>query len=247
MAGSSKAFEEAGYLFPKNLIEINEKALLQHVIENLQSIENRNLNFTNIIQQSENARYHTGASIKLIEPKSEIVELNRGTSGAACSALMAIDHINNSYPLLIANGDQILSTNLTSIIDDFEKRDLDGGIAVFKDIHPRWSFVKCDASGQVIEAAEKRPISNLATAGIYYFKQGKDFVESAMTMIQKDAHVNGLFYVCPSYNEMILQHKKIGIYEIPKKSYHSLATPRGVNHYETLLSRGQNSITEFAL
>ena len=78
---------------------------------------------------------------------------------------------------MIVNGDQLLrNVNLAETVSHFNKDNLDGGIVVFQDIHPRWSFVKCDKEGYVIEAAEKRPISNLATAGVYYFKRGSDFV-----------------------------------------------------------------------
>ena len=54
-------------------------------------------------------------------------------------------------------------------------------------------------------------------------------------MIRKDAHVNDSFYVCPSYNELILQQAKIGTYTIPRDAYFSLATPQGVQTYEDFL------------
>jgi dTDP-glucose pyrophosphorylase len=87
----------------------------------------------------------------------------------------------------------------------------------------------------VIEAAEKRPISRYATAGVYYFRQGKAFVQAAMEMIKKDAHTNGIFYVCPTFNELILEQAKIGVYKISRDSYFSIATPEGVQVYEEYL------------
>ena len=54
---------------------------------------------------------------------------------------------------------------------------MDGGVIVFDSVHPRWSFVRVDKAGFVIETAEKRPISRLATAGFYYFRRGADFVD----------------------------------------------------------------------
>ena len=93
--------------------------------------------------------------------------------------------------------------------------------------------VKCDEQGFVIETAEKRPISKLATAGFYYFARGADFVAGATSMIKKDAQVNGLFYICPVYNEMILQQKKIGVHQVPKEAYRTLSTPTDVNSYNS--------------
>lgn len=233
MAGPSNGFKEAGYLYPKNLVELNGAPLVQHVIQSLNQVERGHM--ICLIRHEENTTHHTGSVIRFLVPNSFVMEVHGTTKGAACTALLAIDHINNDDPLVIVNGDQILSADLAAIIADFIGRNLDGGIVVFEDVHPRWSFVKCDEDGLVIETAEKRPISNLATAGFYYFKKGSDFVKASMSMILKDAHVNGQYYVCPAYNELILAQARIGISKISKSSYFSLATPQGVRNYEQYL------------
>jgi len=236
MAGSSEAFAQAGYAYPKNLVEINGDPMVQHVLGRLQRFsfpEERRI--ICVLKREENARFHTGAVIRLLEPEASIVELDGETSGAACSALLAIEHIDNETPLLVLNGDQIIDVDLDEVIRDFWQRELDGGIIVFKDIHPRWSFVRCDADGYVIEAAEKRPISDKATAGFYFFRRGSDFVMAATSMIIKGASVNNVFYICPAYNELILQQRRIGISVVPKGSYCSLATPAGVTAYAARL------------
>jgi dTDP-glucose pyrophosphorylase len=120
-------------------------------------------------------------------------------------------------------------------VQEFSDHKLDGGIVVFEAVHPRWSFVKCDQEGRVVETAEKRPISNLATAGFYYFQKGRDFVKATIEMIKKDAHVNGLFYICPVYNELILAQKEVGVHVIPRVAYRSLASPADVHAYEVHL------------
>ena len=53
------------------------------------------------------------------------------------------------------------------------------------------------------EVAEKKPISKIATAGIYYWRKGEDYVKFAKQMIAKDIRTNGEFYVCPVFNEAI--------------------------------------------
>jgi len=88
----------------------------------------------------------------------------------------------------------------------------------------------------VVEAAEKRPISRLATAGFYYFARGRDFVDATSEMIKKDAHVNGQFYICPCYNELILRQRRIGVRVIPRSAYRSLAAPGDVHAYEAHLA-----------
>jgi len=103
----------------------------------------------------------------------------------------------------------------------------DGGIVTFKSSHPKWSYARIREDGFVIEVAEKKPISNIATAGIYYYKNGKDFIKSAEKMINKNINLNGEFYVCPAYNEMIEEGKKIRIFPIEKMW--SISTPEDLN------------------
>jgi dTDP-glucose pyrophosphorylase len=120
-------------------------------------------------------------------------------------------------------------------VQDFQERNLDAGIVVFDDVHPRWSFVKLDASGFVIEAAEKRPISRHATTGLYWFARGADFVRAASAMLRKGASVDGHFYVTPVLNELILAQARIGVTPIDKAHYHSLKDPAGGRSYEEFL------------
>jgi dTDP-glucose pyrophosphorylase len=137
--------------------------------------------------------------------------------------------------LVIANGDQVFATDVAEAVRDFRRRNLDAGTIVFDSVHPRWSFVKLDPEGLVVEAAEKRPLSRKATAGFYYFRRSRDFVEAAQAMIRKGASVNGSYYICPSFNEMILKGSRIGVFEIPREKYISLATPQAIEDYEQVL------------
>lgn len=235
MSGSSQAFKEAGYVYPKNLVEVGGKLLLQRVLDHLRPLQLLGACPICVIRHDENSRHHTGAVIQLIEPKAQIIELRADTSGAACSALMAVEKINNDAPLIIVNGDQLLiDVDLPAVIRGFQARGLDGGLVVFDDIHPRWSFVKCDGQGMVVETAEKRPISKLATAGFYYYSKGSDFVFAATEMIKKDAHVGGLFYICPTYNELILRQRRIGVHPVAREAYRSFASPSDVHVYENV-------------
>ena len=238
MSGPSEAFKDAGFAYPKNLIEIGGQSMVQRVLDHLLTFKILDAQFVCVLRREENRKYHTAAVIHLVESAAKIVEVNSTTTGAACSALLAVEFINNSEPLIIVNGDQLLfEINLPKIVVGFQQQNLDGGIIVFQDIHPRWSFVKCDTNGLVIETAEKRPISNLATAGFYYFARGSDFVDATTEMIKKNAQVNGQFYICPAYNELILRQRRIGVHVINKSSYQSLATPSDVPILEAKITK----------
>jgi hypothetical protein len=79
--------------------------------------------------------------------------------------------------------------------------------------------------GEVIEVAEKKVISSNATVGLYAFRKAKDYIQAAEQMIQENERANGEFYVCPVYQKLIQQGKRIGIFEIQSTAMHGLGTP----------------------
>jgi dTDP-glucose pyrophosphorylase len=238
MSGPDDSFQQAGFGFPKNLVEIGGISLAQHVIDGLKSLGCRPDDMVFTIRREEDARFHTGSVLKLLVPGAQIVLVNERVKGAACSALLAIEHFDPEEELVVTNGDIVLhGLDLAGIIESFRSQKSDGGAIVFEDVHPRWSYLRLDDKGLVVEAAEKRPISKLATAGLYYYRQSSDFFQSIMKMMRKDAHVDGKFFVCPAFNEMILAQKAIRTHTIDRKAYVSLATPHGVSQYESDLMR----------
>ena len=104
---------------------------------------------------------------------------------------------------------------------------------VFRDHsrNPKWSFVRTDNEGLVINVAEKKAISDIATVGIYLFSQGSSFVDSAIEMILANDRVNNEFYVCPVYNYMIMKGARIGVYEVSYHSMFGLGTPDDLINY----------------
>ena len=149
--------------------------------------------------------------------------------------MFCIDYIDNDAPLIISNSDQIIDVSFEKVIEQFDERDADAGVITFHSIHPRWSYILLDNAGNALEVAEKRPLSNNAIAGFYYYKHGHDFVEAAKRAILKQNHVNGMYYVSASLNELILMNKKIVTYEIDKSQYHSFYSPAKIREYEERL------------
>ena len=225
MAGAGKRFADAGYIFPKPLIEINNKPMIQWVIESL----NLKANYIFIIQKEHQEKYNVKSVLNVLQPNCKIIELDHITEGAACTTLLAKKYINNSDPLIIANSDQYIRWNSSKAIYDFNSKNLDGAILTFEAIHPKWSYAKCDDQGFVTEVAEKKVISKNATVGVYYWKHGSDYVNSAEKMIEKNIRVNNEFYVCPVYNEFLLKKKKVKIYNVDEMQ--GLGTPEDLNNF----------------
>lgn len=235
LSGDSRHFAEEGYLYPKSLVEVAGRPAIEHVVGAYAGLSALGARFIFVIRQDESAAFHLKSVLSILLPSATVLEAAGPTGGGACTTLLAAQEIDGDEPLIVCNGDQVIEADLPAIVAGFERRDLDGGVVVFNAVHPRWSFVRCDDQGLVVETSEKRPISDLATAGFYYFRHGSDFCAAAKSMILKDAHVNGAFYVCPSYNEMILKGARIGVHHIEFADYHSLATPASLREYDGLL------------
>jgi HAD superfamily hydrolase (TIGR01509 family) len=225
MAGAGSRFEKAGYTFPKPLIEVNKKPMIQLVVENL----NIDANYIYIVQKSHREKYNLDTLLNLITPGCKIVETDGITEGAACTSLLAKEHINNNSPLFFANSDQFVEWDSNEFMYKMNETNADGGIVTFTATHPKWSFAKVDDMGLVTEVAEKNPISDIATVGYYYWKRGSDFVECAEEMIDLNIRNNNEFYVCPVFNQAIKRGLKIRTFN--STGMWGLGTPEDLGHY----------------
>jgi HAD superfamily hydrolase (TIGR01509 family) len=225
MAGAGSRFAQAGYTFPKPLIEVDGKPMIQCVVDNL----NIDAHFIFIVQEEHYVKYNLNQVLRLIKPDCDIVLISGMTEGAACTTLEAEQFINNDNPLLIANSDQIIEWDSNECLYAFDADSIDGGILTFKSTHPKWSYAKIGSDGFVEEVAEKNPISDNATVGIYYWKRGSDYVKYAHQMIDKNIRTNNEFYVCPVFNEAIGDSKKIRVKEVSKMW--GIGTPEDLNYY----------------
>jgi dTDP-glucose pyrophosphorylase len=151
------------------------------------------------------------------------------TEGACCTTLLAEEYINNNNSLLIANSDQFIEWVSGEYYHSINTNGIDGSILTFENTHPKWSYVKCDDYGNVVELKEKEVISNNATVGIYYWKSGAEYVKYSKQMISKNIRVNNEFYVAPVYNEAIQDGKIIKTHRI--KKMWGLGTPEDLEYY----------------
>ena len=227
MAGRGSRFETQGYTFPKPLIEVRGKPMIQVVVDNL----NIRAKYTFIVQKEHYEKYNLRYLLNLISPNCNIVQVNGITEGAACTTLLAKEFIDNDQPLLIANSDQFIEWDSSKTLYSFSNSESDGGILTFKASHPKWSYVKLNDEGYAEEVAEKKPISNNATVGIYWWKKGSEYVKYAEQMIKKNIRTNNEFYVCPVFNEAIQDNKKIIINEIKKDGMWGIGTPEDLNYF----------------
>ena len=225
MAGAGSRFAEAGYTFPKPLIEVDNKPMIQVVVDNL----NIDAHHIFIVQKEHYEQYNLETVLNLVKPDCTIVQVEGVTEGAACTTMLAREYIDNEDPLVIANSDQFVEWNSNEVLYAFSTEGVGGGILTFESTHPKWSYARTDNDGWVDKVAEKDPISNNATVGVYYYSRGCDYVNSVDSMIAKDIRTNNEFYVCPAYNEFIETGGKVRLKNIERMW--GLGTPEDLQNF----------------
>ena len=212
MAGLGSRFANAGYSVPKPLIDVRGRAMIELVIDNLTPSQPHRFIF--LCQSAHLRDFPLRAMLESRAPGCVIVPVEGLTQGAACTVLLAREHIDNGDALMIANCDQFIDADINAYLAYMEEGRLDGLIMTMTADDPKWSFVRLDGDGSIIEVVEKKVVSNEATVGIYNFRRGADFVSAAQAMIDAGEMVNNEYYVAPAYNGMIARGAKLGFYNI---------------------------------
>lgn len=236
MAGRGQRFKDAGFTFPKPLIDIQNKTMIQVVVENL----NIDAQHIFIVLKEHYDKYNLKTLLNLISPNCIIIQTDGVTEGAAVTCLLAKEYINDDEPLLMANSDQWVDWDSNVFMYTLMNDKIDGGILTFKGSHPKWSYAALGDNGFVTKVAEKEVISEHATTGHYYWTKGSDFVKYAEQMIQKNIRVNNEFYVAPVYNEAIQDGKKIKIFPVDQCA--SVGTPEDLEVFMRALDNKEISI-----
>ena len=238
MAGESAFFPKDEYRYPKIFQEIQGRPMIQVVLENLMKI-NLEKRFVFIINSKDAANYRLDNVLRMLTGENcDVVIQSSPTKGAVCSLLLAVKLLNHDNPILISNADQIIDHDLNNAMNYFNSDVIDGGVVCFDSVHPQWSYARVLDGQQLIETAEKEPISRNAIAGLYYFSRGRDFVEGAMTAIIKERSHDGMFFTSSVLNEMILRNQNLKIYKINPGEYHSFYSPEKIKEYELMSKKG---------
>jgi len=228
MAGRGSRFEEQGYTDKKPFIDVNGKPMIHRVIKNLGMEFDKEYMFILICLQEDFDKYDFTEFEKVIGHNSyDVVVLDDVTEGAAQTVLTAKHLINDDTPLMTMNSDQLVDWDIERLFEMCEQ--FDGVIPCFYGEGNAWSYARTLDNGYVQEVAEKKQISNNATAGYYYWKKGSDFVKYAEQMIKDNSRTNGEFYVAPVYNWAVKDGKRIGVFMVDK--LYSLGTPEDLQEY----------------
>lgn len=205
LAGKGARFVEQGITLPKYLLPLeNGDTILESSIKNLklpidtkiiflinEAHKEYNVNIVNLIN-----KYNY--NIKLIYISD--------TKGQAETAYLANQYLMNDGWVFYFNGDTILcDRNLCDIYNYLNtSTELSGYIDVFTNKSTNYSYVKSNKLQHVTEIVEKKVISNLATSGLYGFKNYSLYNK----YYESTKFHNSEMYISDIYNAM-LQNNEI--------------------------------------
>lgn len=229
IAGKGQRFVDSGFYMPKPLVMVDDK----HIIDwSFKSINQEEYDIVFIVRKEH--VYNFGIDEVLKDKFGEnisIIEVDKVTSGTVASCLLATDLIDNDRKLVIYT----LDVYFENKFDIASVPDCDGFILTFKANNPAYSYAELDSEGYVKRTAEKEVISENAAVGIYYFRKGSDFVKYGNDMINRNLRTNNEFYVCPLYNLMIQDNKKVKTQQVEKM--YLMGTPTELEFFKKNINK----------
>ncbi|EPS8493158.1 glycosyltransferase family 2 protein [Yersinia enterocolitica] len=231
LAAGQSSSESREDSYPLCLTETDGMSLIERIVLNTKKIPDSKYCFALLDKDAE--KFHLDKVVKLLVKDSTVIKIPEYTKGSACTALLAASQLNQQDELLIISANELVNIDFSNVLNDFNLRKLDGGTLIFKSVHPRYSYVSLNTDRIVIEAAQQKPISQNATAGVFWFARTHDFAEAAKNLIRKNASVNGKFYVAPTFNELILKQMKVGTINLNVDDYKLLKTERQAQQFES--------------
>lgn len=211
---------------PKPLIEINGSFLLELVLQTMPWNQVEELII--VLNEKHNAWFDSRVKGRLLSAIPGGLEttflFTPTTTGQAETASIALGHRPEaSQAVLIGNCDTLVEGDWP----DFSKF-RDGALGLFNSTLPNLSYARLNADGEVVQTAEKKVISNLASSGLYFFSRAADFedaLDSARLFPEEQ-------FIAPLYNTLIARGMSISYW------MHETVTPLGTESEITSFLEG---------
>ena len=158
---------------------------------------------------------HSGDVVEVINPKGP-------TRGALASALLPIDLLNDSDPIVLVPTNSVTdSESLEVFLKSMGHSTVAAGIMLIDSTDPHYSYARV-YEGRVIEIIEKVIVGNLATTGIYFFRNKQVLKECARWAFVNNQSTDNKFYIAPSLNYVLSAGDEIGYQIVDSSTYQHL-------------------------
>jgi len=235
MAGLGSRFTKEGYQTPKPLIEVSGKPMIVQATADLPCAEQHVF----VVRQDMQGMAETQAELQHHFAAPRLVTLQELTDGQARTCLMGLDAVDREQPLTIGacdngalyDGDRFAALMADPKVDVivWAVRSYPGAVR-----RPQmFGWVDCDGDrvrGVSVKVPLAQPETDPIILGSFTFKRARDFETAANRMIERDARVNGEFYVDTCINDALALGLDCRVFEVD--SYLCWGTPDDLRTFE---------------
>lgn len=215
MSGIGSRFQQQNYKDPKPLIPIENKPMIEHVLNMFPTLPT-----TFICNENHLKTTNMKQILQTLRPNSTIISIPEHKKGPVYALQQAFNQIQIDDDIIVSYCDFSSTFNYNEFLKKTEN--YDGIIFVYKGFHPHmlgtdnYAFIKLNNQNEFEQIQEKKPFTNnrmneYASNGIYYFKKGI-LPNLCNQLIEKNIHVNNEYYVSMLYN--LIQKEKVSVFEI---------------------------------
>lgn len=227
MAGSGTRFQDCQFSpesqIPKYLMDVAGRPMLMWALESL-----RGLHFSELVLVAlERDRKLIEKNLREVLEISSVAYRGELSDGQLSSALDARSHLRDGEDLLILGCDTYVVSDLGQDIRN-RPSNCAGILSVAPMKGERWSFARIDSAGCAVEVAEKRRISDHACTGMYYFSEGRSFLNAADDVLRHGERLKGEFYMIQVYDELIRRGE---IVLVSHAQMRDMGTPQALSEF----------------
>lgn len=238
MSGVGKRFVDAGYADTKSLIVVDEKPIIQHVVEMFDSPDDVIFICNEIHLRDTNME----SILQTLSPNCKILPVpNENRKGPVDAVNQVAQYIDDDREVIVSYCDYGTSWDYSKFLKQTREANSDGAIACYTGFHPHmlgsdnYAFVKMEGS-KAAAVQEKKPftddkISELASNGTYYFKNGTTVKKYFKELVEIGDSLNGEYYVSLVYNLLIRDSLVVTTFLIDKML--QWGTPYDLENYRS--------------
>ena len=238
MSGTGDRFRSAGYAVPKPLIPVDGRPMINHVIEMFPG--DHTFIFVCNREHLESADFAMRDILETAKPGCVIVPVEPHKLGPVHAVLQAANFIDPTLPTIISYCDFSLYWDFDAFEAFVVESDCHGCMPAFRGFHPHslgpnfYAYLSV-VDDRVVSVKEKEPftdhpLSEFASTGIYYFKDGSICLDSLRRQVELGHSTNGEYYVSLSYNSLVNSGVSVFVYEV--QHYMCWGTPTDLEDYQ---------------
>jgi hypothetical protein len=149
----------------------------------------------------------------------EVFTMSKATRGALATALLPIALINAGEPVLLIPTNSVVDPDvLREFVSKMVRDGVAAGALLFQSNNPDYSYARIH-NNRVIEFIEKKVIGEMATTGVFYFKNKALLLECAKWAFVNSQTTNSQFFVAPSLNYVLTSGQEVGFSQIDPDKY----------------------------